>query len=95
MCVDCRFRLKIKCCNLTSINRCQESYSNVIDNEKKAQRFDIEADYQNESKTFDLVLKNSFRKQIVSVLAEKFWDEAKQFDLVWILSFRSKILFQN
>jgi hypothetical protein len=38
------------------------------------------------AKHFDLVQKYSYRKQIVSVLAQKFWYEAKQFDLVWKLS---------
>jgi hypothetical protein len=38
------------------------------------------------AKHFDLVQKCSYRKQIVSVLAQKFWYEAKQFDLVWKLS---------
>jgi len=66
----------------------------------KDKRFDIEAYYRNESKTFrfglltigtkakhfDLVHKNLYCKQIIFVLAQKFWDEAKQFDLVWILS---------
>jgi hypothetical protein len=36
------------------------SHSNVNDIEKKAQRFDIEANYRNESKTFDLVLNKIF-----------------------------------
>jgi hypothetical protein len=67
---------------------------------RKHKRTDIEAYYRNESKTFwfgplaigtkakhfDLVPKKFSRKQIVSVLAQKFWDEAKQFDLVWKLS---------
>jgi hypothetical protein len=38
------------------------------------------------AKHFDLVQKCSYSKQIVSVLAQKFWYEAKQFDLVWKLS---------
>jgi hypothetical protein len=38
------------------------------------------------AKHFDLVQKCSYRKQIVSALAQKFWFEAKQFDLVWKLS---------
>jgi hypothetical protein len=33
-----------------------------------------------------LVHKKLYCKQIVFVLAQKFWDEAKQFDLVWKLS---------
>jgi hypothetical protein len=63
---------------------------------RKDKRFVIEAYYRNESKTFwfspltvgtkakhiDLVQKNFLCEQIVSVLAQKFWDEAKQFDLV-------------
>jgi hypothetical protein len=67
---------------------------------RKDKRFDIEAYYWNESKTFwfglliigtkakhiDLVLKFVYCEQIVSVLAQKFWNEAKQFDLVWKLS---------
>jgi hypothetical protein len=67
---------------------------------RKDKRFDIEAYYRNESKTFwfgpltigtkakhiDLVQKFFFCEQIVSVLAQKLWDEAKQFDLVWKLS---------
>jgi hypothetical protein len=62
---------------------------------RKDKRFDIEAYYRNESKTFwfgpltigtkakhtDLVQKKFF-----SVLAQKLWDEAKQFNLVWKLS---------
>jgi hypothetical protein len=38
------------------------------------------------AKHLDLVQKCSYRKQIVSVLAQKFWYEAKQFDLVLKLS---------
>jgi hypothetical protein len=67
---------------------------------RKVKRFDIEAYYRNESKTFwfgpltigtkakhiDLVQKTLQCKQIVSVLAQKFWDESKQFDLVRLLS---------
>jgi hypothetical protein len=34
------------------------------------------------AKHFDLVQNNFHYKQIVSVLARKFWDKAKQFDLV-------------
>jgi hypothetical protein len=61
---------------------------------------DIEANYRNKTKTFwfgphtigtkakhfDLVQNNFYCKQIVSVLAQKFWDKAKQFDLVCLLS---------
>ena len=36
-------------------------------------------------KHFDLVKKKFSRKQIVSVLAKKFWDGTKQFDLFWKL----------
>jgi hypothetical protein len=60
---------------------------------RKDKRFDIEAYYRNESKTFwsglltmgtkakhiDLVQKKFCCKQIISVLAQKFWDEANQF----------------
>ncbi len=67
---------------------------------RKCKRSDIEANYRNESKTFwfgsiiigtkakhfDLVQKDFYCKQIVSVLAQKFWDKAKQFDLVCKLS---------
>jgi hypothetical protein len=67
---------------------------------RKDKRFDIEAYYRNKSKTFwfgpltigtkakhiDLFQKNFHCEQIVSVLAQKFWDEAKQLDLVWKLS---------
>ncbi len=67
---------------------------------RKHKRSDIEANYRNESKTFlfgqiiigtkakhfDLVQKDFYCKQIVSVLAQKFWDKAKQFDLVCKLS---------
>jgi hypothetical protein len=63
---------------------------------RKDKRFDIEAYYRNESKTFrfgpltigtktnqiDLVQRIFYCEQIVSVLAQNFWDEAKQFDLV-------------
>jgi hypothetical protein len=66
---------------------------------RKHKRSDIEANYQNESKTFcfgphtigtkakhfDLVQRIFYCEQIVSVLAQNFWDEAKQFDLVWKL----------
>jgi hypothetical protein len=38
------------------------------------------------AKHFDLVQKKMYCKQIVSVLAQEFWDEAKQFDLVWKFS---------
>jgi hypothetical protein len=38
------------------------------------------------AKHINLVRKYSYRKQIVFVLAQKFWHEAKQFDLVWKLS---------
>jgi hypothetical protein len=38
------------------------------------------------AKHFDLVQKCSYCKQIVFILAQKFWDKAKQFDLVWKLS---------
>jgi hypothetical protein len=58
---------------------------------RKDKRFDIEAYYWNESKTFwfgpltigtkakhiDLVQKFFYCEQIVSLLAQKFWDEAK------------------
>jgi hypothetical protein len=67
---------------------------------RKDKRFDIEAYYRNESKTFwfgpltigtkakyiDLFPKKFYCEQIVFVLAQKFWDEAKQLDLVWKLS---------
>jgi hypothetical protein len=63
---------------------------------RKDNRFDIEAYYRNESKTFwfgpltigtkakhiDLAQRIFYCVQIVSVLAQNFWDEAKQFDLV-------------
>jgi hypothetical protein len=63
---------------------------------RKHKRFDIEAYYRNESKMFrfgpitigtkakhfDLVQNHFYSKQIVSVLAQKFWDKAKQFNLV-------------
>ncbi len=42
--------------------------------------------YRNESKTFWFGPKFFYCKQIVSVLAQMFWDEAKQFDLVCKLS---------
>jgi hypothetical protein len=38
-----------------------------------------------EAKHFDLVQKHFNRKQVLSILAQKFWDEAKLFDLVWKL----------
>jgi hypothetical protein len=38
------------------------------------------------AKHFDLAKNNFYCKQIVSVLAQKFWDKAKQFDLVCKLS---------
>jgi hypothetical protein len=38
------------------------------------------------AKHFDLVQICSYRKQIASILALKFWYKAKQFDLVWKLS---------
>jgi hypothetical protein len=61
---------------------------------RKDKRFDIEAYYRNESKTFcfgpltigtkakhiDFVQGIFDCEQIVSVLAQKFWDEAKLFD---------------
>jgi len=67
---------------------------------RKQKRSDIEAYYQNESKTFwfgplkirteaerfGLVRIFLYQKQFVSVLAHKFWDEANQFDLVQKLS---------
>jgi hypothetical protein len=67
---------------------------------RKHKRFDIEAYYWNESKTFrfgqipirtkakhfDLVQNHFYSKQIISVLAQKFWDKAKQFNLVCKLS---------
>ncbi len=67
---------------------------------RKDKRFDIEAYYRNESKTFwyglliigtkakffDLVQNFCYCKQIVFILAYKFWDEAKHFDLIWKLS---------
>jgi hypothetical protein len=67
---------------------------------RKHKRSDIEANYRNETKTFwfgphtigtkakhfDLVQNNFYCKQIVYVLAQKFWDKAKQFDLVCKLS---------
>jgi hypothetical protein len=67
---------------------------------RKHKRSDIEANYRNKTKTFwfgphtigtkakhfDLVQNNFYCKQIVSVLAQKFWDKAKQFDLVCLLS---------
>jgi hypothetical protein len=70
---------------------------------RKDKRFDIEAYYRNESKTFwfgpltigtkakhiDLVQRIFYCEQIVSVLAQNFWDEAKQFDFVWKL-FKAK-----
>ncbi len=67
---------------------------------RKDKRFDIEAYYRNEGKTFwfspltigtkskhiDLVQKNFSCEQIFSILAQKFWDEVNQFNLVWKLS---------
>ena len=67
---------------------------------RKDKRFDIEAYYRNESKTFwfgplkigteaerfGLVRIFLYQKQFVSVLAHRFWDEANQFDLVQKLS---------
>jgi hypothetical protein len=67
---------------------------------RKHKRFDIEAYYRNESKTFrfgpitigtkakhfDLVQNHFYCKQIVSVLAQKFLNKAKQFNLVCKLS---------
>jgi hypothetical protein len=67
---------------------------------RKHKRSDIVAYYRYESKTFwfgpckiwteadhfDLVQKKFFQGQIVSVLAQRFWDEAKQFVLVQKLS---------
>jgi hypothetical protein len=66
---------------------------------RKHKRSDIKADCRNENKTFcgphtirtkakhfDLIQNNFYYKQIVSVLAQKFWDKAKQFDLVCKLS---------
>jgi hypothetical protein len=35
------------------------------------------------AKHIDLVQRIFYCEQIVSVLAQKFWDEAKQFDLAW------------
>jgi hypothetical protein len=63
---------------------------------RKQKRYDIEAYYRNESKTFlfgplkigteaerfGLVQIFWYQKQFVSVLAHRFWDEANQFDLV-------------
>jgi hypothetical protein len=37
------------------------------------------------AKHFDLVQKKFSRKQIVSVLAQKFWDGTKLFDVDWKL----------
>jgi hypothetical protein len=68
--------------------------------ERKHKRFDIEAYYRNESKTFrfgpftngtkakhfDWVQNHFYCKQIFSVLAQKFWDKAEQFNLVCKLS---------
>jgi hypothetical protein len=42
-----------------------------------------------------LVLKKFFRKQIVSVLAEKFWDEAKQFGWSGYCRFDPEFCFKN
>ncbi len=67
---------------------------------RKQKRSDIEAYYQNESKTFwfgplkigteaerfGFVQIFLYQKQFVSVLAHKFWDEVNQFDLVQKLS---------
>ncbi len=67
---------------------------------RKRKRFDIKAYYRNESKTFrfgpitigmkakhfDLVQNHFYCKQIVSVLAQKFWDKAKQLNLVFKLT---------
>ncbi len=67
---------------------------------RKHKRSDIKANYRYKTKTFwfgphtigtkakhfDLVQNNFNCKQIVSVLAQKFWDKAKQFDLVCLLS---------
>ncbi len=67
---------------------------------RKHKRSDIEANYRNEYKTFwfgphiigtkakhfVLVQNNFYWKEIVYVLAQKFWDKAKQFDLVCKLS---------
>ncbi len=63
---------------------------------RKYKRFDIEAYYRNKSKIFWFgpltigtkakhfyLVPHFFRKQIVSILAQKFWDEAKQFDMIW------------
>ncbi len=75
-------------------NQCLAVVMSTI-SKRKDKRSDIEAYYRNESKTFwfgpltfwtkakhiDLVHKNFFCKQIVSILAQKFWDEAKQF--IW------------
>jgi hypothetical protein len=70
--------------------------SNVNDIERKDKRFNIEAYYRNESKTFwfgsltigtkakhiNLVQRIFYCEQIFSVLTQNFWDKAKQFDLV-------------
>ncbi len=39
-----------------------------------------------EADHFDLVQKNFYQEQIVSILAQRFWDEAKHFDLAQKLS---------
>ncbi len=98
MYVDCRFRLKIKfclSCNLTCRNRCHESDINVNDIEKKDNVSISKLIIGTKAKHLVWSSNFFFCKQIVSVLAEKFWDESKQFDLVWISSFRSRILFQK
>ena len=35
------------------------------------------------TKHFEFVQNKLFHKQIVSILAQKFWDDAKQFEMVW------------
>ncbi len=68
--------------------------------ERMHKRSDIVAYYRNESKTFwfgplklwteadrfDMVQKFFFQGQIVSVLAQRFWDTAKRFVLIQKLS---------
>jgi hypothetical protein len=68
---------------------------------RKHKHFDIEAYYRNESRTFlfgllisgtkaksfDLVRKILYHKQIISALALQIWDEKNQFNLFQKLSY--------